>query len=1520
MKIFLYLADKIFDYVLPDEISGSFSFDPFEDEKKLINIEARDGEWVLYSTDYVKILSDNNEEIVSKKLDVDKFYIIEKAGKKYLLYVKKMDFEGVLTFRYNDKLNFSVGSSESCSIVYNNFNFSNLLISFIIQNNDIILSNQNNNYLYVNSVALNNDKILLKSGDEVDLLGLKIIFLKDVFMVYNYNNITINDNYLLNNKFVFPKLEENKDIDVEQEELYKKDDYFFKAPRIRRTIEEKELELSSPPKTTLDQELPLILTIGPMLTMGLVSVVTCVNTVSKILLKEITLRDSLSSLITCCVMLATMIIWPFITRIYQKYLKKKKLKESVEKYLAYLDLKRQFLVNEHTLQSSILYENLITIEECLKILENRNLNFWDKRVDQNDFLNLRIGIGDFPLSVKFKYSREDFSIEENEIRLKVESLIEEFKNLKNVPIGYSFYENKITAIMGSDYKTINFLNNIIIQILTFYSYEDVKIVFFTNENNRDKWEYLKYLNHCFNEEKSFRYFASDAESIKNLSEYLDIIINDRINKIKNGNDSTKKPYYIIITDDYEKIKRYDFVDNFAESDENLGISMIILEDRLGNLPSKCNNFITLGAKSSGVLKNAYEKQEQIQFLDEIYYDIDMFSFVKKLSNIPIESENNLSSLKDSISFLEMEKVGKVEQLNILNRWNNNDCIQSLKAPVGVDEYGDLMYLDLHEKHHGPHGLIAGMTGSGKSEFIITYILSMAVNYGPDYVSFILIDYKGGGLAYAFENKATGMVLPHLAGTITNLDKGEMDRTLVSINSEIKRRQEIFNTAREQLNESTMDIYKYQKHYKEGALTEAVPHLFIISDEFAELKSQQPEFMDNLISVARIGRSLGVHLILATQKPSGVVNEQIWSNTRARVCLKVQDENDSREVLKKPDAAYLKNAGRFYLQVGMDEYFVLGQSAWCGDKYYPSEKIVKQVDNSINFINDNGIFIKSAAASNGIKIASQGEQLLAIFKSIVELANKTNKYSKRLWLENIPNVILENDLAKEYNFTKIPYNVKSIVGKYDAPEIQEQGLVEYDFLKDGNTLIYGVNGIEKEMLLNTIIYSSTKNYTVEELNYYIVDYGSESLGSWLNLPHVGSVVYSSETEEFINLFKLIKEDLQYRKKTFASSGVDYKNYIKTGKKLPLKVVIINDYDSVYSAHPDLYDSLPELVRDSVRYGIVFILTANLANSVQNRIAQNFNNVYALRLKDSSDYSNVFNISTKLVPGESLGRGLVDVNGIHEFQVASIVSDNNDLSYFINKYIEDQNKINNGKASLVPVLPEVVTYNDVKKGLKGLNSVPIGISKDGLDILSINLLDVLGNIVTATRMENAKDFVLSLLAVLNIIPNVKLYVLDPVKFLNINIDVFKNYHDNDFNLVVDELKNNIMKLKENNANEEGVVVIVGINKLLSKLSDSKKLVDLFDIIKEYERYSVIIVDDASKIKNIMYESWFSKLFDISNGLWLGRGINEQSLFRISNITKEISGNSQNDMGYLIKDGISILCKFINIVKREGELDEE
>ena len=172
------------------------------------------------------------------------------------------------------------------------------------------------------------------------------------------------------------------------------------------------------------------------------------------------------------------------------------------------------------------------------------------------------------------------------------------------------------------------------------------------------------------------------------------------------------------------------------------------------------------------------------------------------------------------------------------------------------------------------------------------ILSLALQFSPEEVGFLLIDYKGGGMANLFAE------LPHLLGTITNLDGSDSYRALVAVKSELARRQRLFREL------GVNHIDDYGEAYRAGRTGVPLPHLFLIADEFAELKAEQPEFMAELISTARVGRSLGVHLILATQKPSGVVNEQIWSNARCKIALKVQTEADSKEMLKTGDAAQL----------------------------------------------------------------------------------------------------------------------------------------------------------------------------------------------------------------------------------------------------------------------------------------------------------------------------------------------------------------------------------------------------------------------------------------------------------------------------------------------------------------------------------------------------------------------------------------------------------------------------------------
>lgn len=436
-------------------------------------------------------------------------------------------------------------------------------------------------------------------------------------------------------------------------------------------------------------------------------------------------------------------------------------------------------------------------------------------------------------------------------------------------------------------------------------------------------------------------------------------------------------------------------------------------------------------------------------------NIELEKTARTLSAI-IHEQGISSKIPESVTFFEMYGVEKPEELQSKLRWENHQSHKSLAVPLGLRGKDDYVELNLHEKAHGPHGLVAGTTGSGKSETVQSYILSLAVNFHPHEVGFLLIDYKGGGMANLFAN------LPHLLGTITNLDKEESMRAMASIKSELARRQRIFGE--NQVNH----INGYNKLFRLGKVTEPLPHLFIISDEFAELKKEQPEFMSELVSAARIGRSLGIHLILATQKPSGVVDEQIWTNSRFRLCLKVQNTGDSKEMLKTPGAANITQAGRAYLQVGNNEIYELFQSAWSGAAYDEERAEQEKEDSRVYLVNELGQGELLNADLSGSEENGQirATQLDVTVQYLAKLyAEEKAVPVKRPWLPPLPS-ILQSPYTKivkdSATFAKGDYTLG--LGLIDVPEEQLQEEYTLDLIKNGHLLYMASSGYGKTMLL------------------------------------------------------------------------------------------------------------------------------------------------------------------------------------------------------------------------------------------------------------------------------------------------------------------------------------------------------------------------------------------------------------------------------------------------------------------------
>ena len=1527
MKIYLYCNDKISVFYLPEVVSGSYSFD-FDDEEtaKLINVEAREGKWVLFETDFSKIVNSNSNQTVKNAVLIPySFYVVSKRDKKYLIYVTNIDdSDNINIYSYNNDFSLVVGGGNS-NVFYNCLYVRDLSFKIEKQNNDLLLLTINSGIVYINDKLLETNSYYIKNGDELNFFGVKIIFLLHMFIVIAPPTV-----FKINEDLCHVKLvnivanHEFRNIEISDRILFDEQDFFSKAPRIRRLIEEKKIEVAPPPSVDKDSDMPILLTVGPMFTMGISSIIMMSDSISKIVSGEQDFKDNFSSIIMGVVMLISSLLWPLITKAYQKRDRKKHNKEKIAKYQKYLTDKQIEFENELNLEKEIIKENVISIDNCIENLQHRKLNFWDKRVDQSDFLVVRLGIGNELLKAEVEFREEEFSIDDNLLKNQAAEIVNKYKYIPNVPIGYSLYENKITAVMGDNQiKCHYFVNNIIFQLLTFYSYDDLKLVVFTNKKYESYWDYIKYLNHNMTNDNTFRFFASNEDNAAAVVEILRQEVSIRLEQLSNNSEQQLfKPYYLVIVDDLDIVRKTNFIDQLTEIDNNIGFSTIILGTKLSRLPSMCNNFINIGDSVSGVLKNSYEEQETLEFKDEINYKINMMGVAKILANIPIEIHNNtddVGELPNSITFLEMAKVGKVEQLNIMNRWKTNDSTANLKTEVGVGTDGKLMYLDLHEKAHGPHGLIAGMTGSGKSEFIITWILSLCMNFSPEDVAFILIDYKGGGLAFAFENQTTGMRLPHLTGTITNLDKAEINRTLVSIDSEVKRRQKIFNEARDKLGESTIDIYKYQGFYHDGKLYEPLPHFFIVCDEFAELKAQQPDFMDNLISVARIGRSLGVHLILATQKPSGVVNDQIWSNTKFRVCLKVQDASDSKEMLKKPDAASLKQAGRFYLQVGYDEYFALGQSGWCGAKYYPSDTIQKSVDKSINIINEVGVTVKSIQADNSSskKVEAQGEQLAAIMKEIIKVSTENNVFARRLWLENIPPIITVDDIEKKYGFIYEKNEFSMIVGEYDAPEIQGQFPVIYNLLKDGNANVIGIDSLEYEELITTILYDIMVHFKSDEISFYIIDYGSQNFLKFANAPHCGGVVLPTDGEGFNNLIELIMEEQKKRKKVLSSAGIEYQEYIKEHpSEMPIMFVIFNNFESINEANQSLYDLLGELLRDSERYGIVYLFSSTTINSVPSKFKDLMPFTLALKLKEAADYSFLWPSKNKIEPRNIFGRGICFNEILHEFQIAFVCEDRVEESTFFSKLLEELNGRGLPKALSIPALPEQVLLSDVEKKINGFKRLPIGIEQGTLKIKSFNFTTGFAKVVLSNKIKYLKNFASSFMEEVHSLKQ-NLIIIDSCELLVDKKNKIINYIDKEFDNNIDHIIEFINKNKE--SEKSTLLIIVGLSKMISKLENSSKVDELFNTFNSSSNAYILIADEAKKLKDCIYNEWFNCI-DVSEGLYIGAGVENNGVLLISSFSKELSNRLPRNYGFYISEGAYHIVKILEFEKDMGDEDDE
>lgn len=1531
MRVTIMRKRKLLNIILPEAVEGNYWI-PSTDEngikRNLMSIEAEDGRWKLISNNDASYIT-NNEIQPYAYLSEGNYYSIRKEKTKEIYKI----FCSSTLINYNFynineylKNGITIGSNEQSLIKYKFLDDINAIIKE--ENGLIFIEDNNSKYgIYVNDAKVNG-RTILKTGDVIFSFGLRMVF------IINYINKSVNyylgvDDKPENIKLQISDIGMNLNSDFVEDEnefefkMYEDSDYFHKMPRFVYQIKPLNLQVDAPPAKTEEQGNNILLTVGPMLTMSMTSIVTGYTSISGVINGTSDWQRAMPSLIICGAMVVSVFVWPLFTRWYEKRMRIKNEKSRQEKYKKYIDEKRNKIIEAKKEQSNVLINNFPSIKYCEETILKRYTTLWQKRITDEDFLEVSLGIGNTDMKIDIKYPEEHFSMVEDNLKEMVLQLGQEPKLLTNVPIPFSIIKNYIFGIVGDESVRAEFMRKILLQILAYHSYDDVKIVLATSDDNEYQWKFLKDIPHIFSDDKSVRFYTTNNDEHKEVFYYLQQILNERKNA-NNGDNNKIEKHYVVITDCIKNIRDFEFINSILNADKYYGFSLFVMDDKIVDLPDQCKSFVTLN-KGDGELNEVLNVKEPIKFNFEYETYIDYEKCSKILSNIPIDIQTSEEGqLPDKVEFLEMFDVGKIEQLNVNRRWKISNPINTLQTPVGFGKNNEKIIIDLHEKFHGPHGLIAGMTGSGKSEFIISYILSMAINYDPREVQFILIDYKGGGLAGAFENKATGLKLPHLVGTITNLDANEIKRSLASIESELKRRQALFNKARELSGESTIDIYKYQKLFREKVVDEPISHLFIISDEFAELKNQQPEFMEQLISTARIGRSLGVHLILATQKPSGVVDPQIWSNTRFRVCLKVQDKSDSNEVIKCPDAAYLKQTGRFYFQVGFNEYFILGQAAWAGANYVPKEKLLKELDTSIEVIDNLGNVVKKEELKikKDLQTASNGEQLVNIVKYISDIANAENIKCRPLWLEKIPADIRIEELAKKYNYQKESNILNPIIGEYDIPTNQEQKLLTVPISKDGNVIVYGASGSGKENFITSLIYSSMLYYTPTEVNYYIIDFGSGALKVFEKSPIIGDIINNDDEEKIRNLFKMISKVVSERKRLFSDYNGDYLSYCKnSGKVVPNIIVIINNYELYQETYNQFDDLLVTFTRDCQKYGIYFIFTISTANGIRFKLKQNFSLEYVLQQNNPDDYTAILGNVSKIYPAKIFGRGIFKNDGIYEFQTA-LVSEKDNIQKQVKQMCELLSQKYQIKAIPVPTLPEIVGFNDISSKYNKSDNIIIGIEKDTLDVCDFNFNRNLCTIITGQDLEIMENFINNFVNQIIALNKEKLIIINSEEIeLNDTYKKFYDYYDSDYNKVFEklyELSKNIKEKYENNNYDKEIFknvkkmtcILIGLESFKNKLNlENKNLFEeVFNNLNDLDVIQFIFIDSLDGIKKSELESWFKNNVNLSDGIWIGNGINDQFTLKINQKIPEMRENVEDGFCFVVNKGKIKYVKYV------------
>jgi S-DNA-T family DNA segregation ATPase FtsK/SpoIIIE len=509
------------------------------------------------------------------------------------------------------------------------------------------------------------------------------------------------------------------------------------------------------------------------------------------------------------------------------------------------------------------------------------------------------------------------------------------------------------------------------------------------------------------------------------------------------------------------------------------------------------------------------------------------------------------------------------------------------------------------RNDGPHGLVGGTTGAGKSEFLQTWIMSMATTFSPETVTFLLVDYKGGA---AFKDCSR---LPHSVGMVTDLDPAGIMRALISLGAEVRRReilQDKHNCS------SLLDMI-------DKGIPEAPPSLLIIVDEFAALVQEVPEFIEGMVDIAQRGRSLGVHLILATQRPAGVITGQIKANTDLRVALRTSDTEDSSDVIESPAAADIdrNTPGRAITRIGRKR--TQFQTAYVGGVTDGDQAEVEVAMARFEFDGLSPLETTTVKPPGESNVPTDLERLVDNLGDA--FAQTGRPLPRRPWLDPLQSL---------YNLTALAEAAEGdlTLGMVDHPDEQAQVPFHFRLDTDGSLGVIGSGGSGKTVTLRTIAASAA--LMADEADELPIVYGLDFAGRGLQMleemPHVAGVVADDDPERvrrvMADLELLLEERTRLSAEARASSFPELRR--ATTSPIQRRILLIDGYPAFHQMFENVegdrwINIVRRLILEGRQYGLHVVISAARRELIYSTVARAVSRWVVLRQTSVDDYRNL-----------------------------------------------------------------------------------------------------------------------------------------------------------------------------------------------------------------------------------------------------------------------------------------------------------